>query len=56
MEVFKKSVKLIKEHNERYERGEVPYKMAINQFGDLTNEEFNNLINGQDDPDVVWPK
>nr|CAH7748576.1 unnamed protein product [Callosobruchus chinensis] len=38
--VFQSNLRDIEEHNERYERGEVSYMMKINEFGDMTKEEF----------------
>lgn len=47
--VFEENQKLIEKHNDRYKNGEVSFKMAINQFGDLTHEEFDLMANGPDD-------
>lgn len=47
--MFEENQKLIEKHNDRYKNGEVSFKMAINQFGDLTHEEFDLMANGPDD-------
>nr|XP_023021654.1 trophozoite cysteine proteinase [Leptinotarsa decemlineata] len=41
-EIFKNNLNKIREHNERYDAGEESYFMGINQFADLTDEEFRN--------------
>ncbi|CAH1391323.1 unnamed protein product [Nezara viridula] len=38
----------IDEHNKRYEQGLVSYKLSMNHFGDLTNEEFRLMMNRLD--------
>ena len=40
--VFENSIKIIKEHNKNYKFDQVYYKMGINQFSDMTSEEFKN--------------
>lgn len=40
-ELFVKNLQFIKEHNEKYEKGEITYQCGINQFSDLTEEERN---------------
>lgn len=39
-EIFKSNLQIINEHNARYENGQESYFMGINQFADLTDEEF----------------
>ncbi|XP_014233547.1 cathepsin L1-like [Trichogramma pretiosum] len=36
----------IEQHNAKFDRGEVEFTMAMNQFGDLTREEFAKRMNG----------
>nr|BAF94151.1 cathepsin L-like cysteine protease 1 [Plautia stali] len=38
--VYKQNEKFVREHNERYERGEVTYKMALNHLADMHPREF----------------
>merc|ERR1712216_356822 len=38
--VFKANLKKIAEHNKLYEAGEETFHMAVNQFADMTSEEF----------------
>lgn len=38
--IFQETAKRIAEHNKRYEAGEVTYRQGINEFADLTREEF----------------
>uniref|UniRef100_A0A336M6T2 CSON012976 protein n=1 Tax=Culicoides sonorensis TaxID=179676 RepID=A0A336M6T2_CULSO len=42
-QIFIENRKIIMEHNERYERGEVAYSLAINRFADWTPEEIKRL-------------
>ncbi|KAK8719512.1 hypothetical protein OTU49_014017, partial [Cherax quadricarinatus] len=43
--VFDHNLQLVKDHNAKHERGEVTFTLAMNKFGDLTNEEFNAMMN-----------
>ncbi|XP_050499586.1 cathepsin L-like proteinase isoform X3 [Diabrotica virgifera virgifera] len=45
--VFQSNLKLINEHNAKYEQGLVGYTMAINQFADITPEEFKAKLGMQ---------
>ena len=45
MAIFNDNLAQIEEHNAKYAKGEVTYSKAINQFGDLTKEEFLAYVN-----------
>lgn len=38
--IFSKNIKSIEMHNARYEKGLETYKQAVNEFADMTTEEF----------------
>lgn len=38
--IFKDNLKKITEHNKKFEAGEVTWSQGLNQFADLTQEEF----------------
>lgn len=44
LQIFEANMQLIDAHNERYARGEETFEMGINQFSDLTPEEFRNSV------------
>lgn len=44
-EIYTKNKQKIDAHKILFSQGIVPYNMAINQFGDLTNAEFNEMMN-----------
>nr|CAA56914.1 cathepsin l [Nephrops norvegicus]prf//2119193A cathepsin L-related Cys protease [Nephrops norvegicus] len=46
LNVFLDNLQYIEEFNKKYESGEVTYNLAINQFSDLTNDEFNSMMKG----------
>ncbi|XP_074582651.1 oryzain alpha chain-like [Curcuma longa] len=39
-EVFKENLRLVEEHNAAADRGEHAFRLGMNRFADLTNEEF----------------
>lgn len=41
-EIFRANVQKIKQHNERYNQGIETFYMGINQFTDLTSQEFKD--------------
>jgi cathepsin L len=43
--IFKDNVAKIAEHNAKYNKGEVTYSKAMNQFGDMSKEEFLAYVN-----------
>merc|ERR1712116_51400 len=43
IQIFSANMDRISRHNARYMKGEVSYSMGMNQFGDLTTEEFSKL-------------
>lgn len=43
--IFQRNVLNIEQHNVRYENGEESYFMGVNQYADLTSEEFRKLLN-----------
>jgi cathepsin L len=45
--IFQDNLKKIEEHNAKYESGEVSYYFGVNQFADLTGEEFLAMMNAQ---------
>ena len=45
--VFEQNLEIIAEHNKRFENGEVDYKLAVNQFADMTQEEFQDAYLGK---------
>ncbi|XP_072924887.1 procathepsin L-like isoform X1 [Hemitrygon akajei] len=44
--IWESAMSYIEQHNREYEMGKHTFTVAMNQFGDLTNEEFNTLMNG----------
>ncbi|CAF4448805.1 unnamed protein product, partial [Adineta steineri] len=43
--IWEKNLKLVEEHNLRADLGLHSYRLGMNQFSDLTNEEFVKLLN-----------
>ncbi|XP_035940665.2 procathepsin L-like [Halichoerus grypus] len=44
--VWAKNMKMIERHNQEYSQGKHSFTMAMNAFGDLTSEEFRQVMNG----------
>ncbi|KAH8304086.1 hypothetical protein KR059_000172 [Drosophila kikkawai] len=44
--IFKENRIKIAEHNRRFANGEVSFKMAVNEYSDLTSQEFSDLMTG----------
>lgn len=42
--IFVGNYRLINEHNERFDKGEVTYSLAVNKFADWTPEEIKTLF------------
>ncbi|XP_064493478.1 uncharacterized protein LOC135403396 isoform X3 [Pseudopipra pipra] len=45
-EIWEKNLRHIQQHNWEEAQGKHSYRLAMNHFGDLTNEEFKRLLNG----------
>lgn len=50
--IFQENLKKIEAHNAKYEKGEETYMMGVNQFTDLTEEEFAKLYSAPKTPPV----
>ncbi|GAB6029471.1 hypothetical protein CHUAL_005225 [Chamberlinius hualienensis] len=44
--IFLNNKKLIDQHNQRFEEGKSTFKMGVNQFADLTTQEYASRYNG----------
>ncbi|XP_045324012.1 procathepsin L-like [Leopardus geoffroyi] len=44
--VWEKNMKMIMQHNREYLQGKHSFLMAMNGFGDMTNEEFRHMMIG----------
>ncbi|XP_078280219.1 digestive cysteine proteinase 2-like [Rhinoraja longicauda] len=44
--IWESAMSYIEQHNQEYAMGKHTFTVGMNQFGDLTNEEFNKLMNG----------
>ncbi|KAJ8921571.1 hypothetical protein NQ315_010476 [Exocentrus adspersus] len=42
--IFQSNLRTIEEHNEKYQKGEKSYYMGVNQFTDMTSEEFKATL------------
>ncbi|NXA17914.1 CATL1 protein, partial [Ibidorhyncha struthersii] len=45
-EVWEKNLQRIQQHNLEESQGQHAFRLAMNHYGDLTDEEFNQLLNG----------
>ncbi|NWU23718.1 CATL1 protein, partial [Dyaphorophyia castanea] len=45
-EIWEQNLRHIQRHNREEARGKHSYRLAMNRFGDLTNQEFNELMSG----------
>ncbi|XP_042768437.1 procathepsin L-like [Panthera leo] len=45
-EVWEKNMKMIRQHNWEHSQGKHSFTVAMNGFGDMTNEEFKQVMNG----------
>lgn len=46
MKIFQDNLRNIKEHNEKFKKGEVSYEKGENKFADLTRDEFIKRFTG----------
>lgn len=46
MKIFMENKNKIAQHNQRYQKGEVSYKLGLNKYGDLLHHEFVAHMNG----------
>lgn len=44
--IWEKNMKMIERHNWEHRQGKHSFTMAMNAFGDMTNEEFRKTMNG----------
>jgi cathepsin L len=44
--IFMNNLREIQEHNKEFEAGKKSFSLKMNQFGDMTNEEFRATMNG----------
>ncbi|XP_048470159.1 procathepsin L-like isoform X2 [Rhincodon typus] len=44
--IWEDNMRFIKQHNLEHSMGKYAFTVGMNQFGDLTNKEFNELMNG----------
>lgn len=51
--IFQSNVRVIENHNAKYDKGEETYFMKINQFADLTDEEFEAMYLNYNDTEIT---
>ncbi|XP_020827358.1 LOW QUALITY PROTEIN: procathepsin L-like [Phascolarctos cinereus] len=44
--MWEKNLRMIELHNQEYNTGKHSFQMEMNKFGDMTNEEFRQVMNG----------
>lgn len=44
--MWEKNMKMIELHNQEFNLGKQSFTMATDAFGDMTNEEFRQVVNG----------
>ncbi|XP_072449888.1 procathepsin L-like [Chiloscyllium punctatum] len=44
--IWEDNMRFIEQHNLEYSMGKRTFTVGMNQFGDMTNEEFNEIMNG----------
>jgi len=52
-EIFSENIARIAESNDRYHAGKIKYTVRMNQFGDLTDQEFKDMYNCAVRPETV---
>jgi len=53
---FRSNLKIIAEHNEQHKLGKVSFKLGVNQFADLTINEYRTKILGSQMPHLSKPR
>uniref|UniRef100_A0A1B6KHV5 Cathepsin propeptide inhibitor domain-containing protein n=1 Tax=Graphocephala atropunctata TaxID=36148 RepID=A0A1B6KHV5_9HEMI len=48
--IFLGNLRFVREHNAKFEKGEVTFDVEINHFADLTTQEFAEMMNGYKRP------
>lgn len=46
MKIFAENKHKVAKHNQRYERGEVSFKLSTNKYADMLHHEFVQTMNG----------
>lgn len=44
--IFMENKNKVAEHNQKYERGEVPFKLNLNKYSDMPADELRRVMNG----------